>query len=124
MKRIIGLSLIGAAVLMMVTETAEARFGRRRCRSCCVNQCQSGGCAPQGMAYGQDTYAAPPAGMAGSGPQPNTTFYRGSPDESFNNQGQPRTAPQVQGRTNLRGSVDQNGIRTNTDTQGAIEQNN
>lgn len=101
MTRILGFSLVFAAMALMVADTAEARFGRRRCRSnnCCAAPCQSG-CAPQGMAYnGQDPNMAP-HGAVPSGPQSNSTFYRGNPDQQFdgqgrplNNQGQPRTAP-------------------------------
>ena len=124
MKRILGLSLIVAALVSMVADTAEARFGRRRCRSGC-NTCNScgtqNGCAPQqGMAYadpnaqnlnpGQPGYV-PPA------PQPNTTFYRGNPvQQPAMNQGQPRPAPAA----NLQGSANMNGVRANAKVQGAI----
>jgi hypothetical protein len=123
MKRILGFSLVAAAVLALVADTAEARFGRRRARhNCCASACNNG-CAPQGMAYynGQDPNMSGPSGAVPPPPQPNTTFYRGNPDQAPN-QGQPRMAPGPQGRVNSQGTVDQDGIRSNT--KGAIEQNN
>lgn len=96
MKRILALTVLASCLFTIYADSAEARFGRRRCRSCqtsACNTCQAStyhtngaDMAQQGQ-YSQDPNFGQPGYEERQAPgQPNTTFYRGNPN-------QPRTAP-------------------------------